>query len=223
MNSDEYAATVDIINEHVTAILRGRALLRSVREALAENANRPFEQDHVFARHYGRAPSEAQQHLVHGVAITSRILHQTGTNLSDIAGADLLYEVEDSKYVLIQYKRANAGRVTNDPEQMTELIGGCPSRCNSHLLSAFWCGAWVALVVSDADQVILPSCAARDVFAGRKSATVSSFKRAMTHSTFDELFAKCYAGARTAFPSIEEIAGRAFGQRRIVFVVTELA
>ena len=220
MDKDSAFRLLIAVNEQVDVILRGRALVTEVHQELDARAQAPFEQDWIYKEHSDVAPHEPRQKTLYGRTVTTRILHQEGAGLRDIRGGDLLYEIEGEKYVLIQYKQAKHGRVHADYPQLDELIDSCPPRCDAAYHGALWCGSWVGLIDGSAVSV-LPACTAKSLFAGHGSVKASRFSRAMSKDAFGELFAKCYAGARLAFPPIGELINQSLTAQRVMFVVSE--
>lgn len=103
MERDELASLMELIQDDALAILENQAALSEVKDQLRHNQNKPFEQDFIYVDNYGDLPSKPHRQTIAGIEITTQVLHQTGTGLRDIAGADLLYEIESEKYALIQY------------------------------------------------------------------------------------------------------------------------
>jgi hypothetical protein len=70
-------------------------------------------------------------------------LHRRGVSARDIHGANLLYEIEGEKYVLIQYKTpSSAGRVSRDETQLDTLVASCPEGVCYPRASWPHCGSW---------------------------------------------------------------------------------
>src|SRR5262249_50506719 len=159
----------------IRGITRARAILRGIHGRLSDNDKEPFEQDLIYGLHYGTRPAEARTKSVNGVTITTRILHQTGTRLSDVGGADLLYEIPGLKYVDVQYKRPDSGRrVILNESQLDELIQNCPADCDFHRRSSLRCGSWYA-IIEKRDARMMPACIASGVFNSNQTAAASDF------------------------------------------------
>jgi hypothetical protein len=107
MTDEDFEIIAGTADRQVQQIVRARARLRGIRDDLVANSETPFEQDVIFARHFGNIPSERRTRTIADVTVTSRVLQQTGRGLSDISGGDLLYEVEGEKFVVLQYKRVD--------------------------------------------------------------------------------------------------------------------
>jgi hypothetical protein len=221
VTEEELDRTAALVNTQITSILRSRARLRGIEEQIGENVNEPFEQDLIYGRHYGTRPGEPRRRVIHGVEITTRVLHQTGIRLSDIDGADLIYEIPGEKYVLIQYKKTDKrGRVTRDQAQLDRLIGDCGHCHSPWRLVRSWCGSWYC-VINRSEEALLPACRAADAFGTQKSADWAQFSLGISHPSFDELFAKCYLGARVGFKPVATMIDEAMLAQRLVFMVTE--
>lgn len=220
MNQDTAVQLFRVVNRQAQAILRGRAVVRDVNAQLKHREDAPFEQDWIYREHSGVAPYEPRKKEWFGRTVTTRILHQEGARLSDIKGGDLLYEIEDEKYVMIQYKHVKNGRVAADYPQLDELITSCPAQCETAFRGALWCGAWVG-VIDAAGVSVLQACNARAIFAGHGSVQASRFSRAIQQDTFSELFAKCYAGARLAFPPVTALIANSLAASRMLFYLSE--
>jgi hypothetical protein len=104
MESVEFKAALQLALDDATAIIHNQHIIAGIHADLDHNLLNPFEQDFIYQEHFGQFPSEPRIIVSNGVVIITRILHQTGTRLSDIRGVDLLYEIENEKFGLIQYK-----------------------------------------------------------------------------------------------------------------------
>jgi hypothetical protein len=71
------------------------------------------------------------------------------------------------------------------------------------------------------EEVLLPACRAADVFGIAAFADWTGFARGITHESFDELFAKCYLGARLQLTPVATMVDEAVRAGRLVFMVTE--
>lgn len=86
------------------------------------------EEDYIYDEAMNGQRTTRQ--VIDGVVIEKTVIHRRGTRDADIAGADLLFEIVGEKYVLVQYKKSSGkGRVTNDRDQLRELISNCSSMC----------------------------------------------------------------------------------------------
>jgi hypothetical protein len=205
METGEFYEILILMLDDAAAIVHNQQILAGIHSQLDRNLLNPLEQDYIYRDHFGQFPAEPKSIVHNGVTIRTRILHQTGTRLSDIRGADLLYEVKDEKFGLIQYKRAARGIVHNDAEQLEALLGSCPEVCRNRQnrpLPLGWvptkvfsfCGCWYQ-IIDEGQEWYLPACEAEAIFQGRNSKRAELFKSGLTKNTFLELFASCRIGA----------------------------
>lgn len=222
MTEEELTETAAAVNAEIRGITRARATIRSLHEALDQNEDEPFEQDYIYGIHYGEMPAKARTKVVNGVLITTRVLHQTGRRLSDIEGADLLYEIPGRKFVTVQYKRADrAGRVLVDRKQLTTLVDNCPAACQPWLRSKLRCGSWYGVIDGGSVQHV-SACVAANTFGSTESAFAGEFASGLSQATFDEMFGKCYLGARTTYGDVMGHVERATATtNRLLFSVVE--
>jgi hypothetical protein len=225
MERDELSKLVELIQNDAQAILEHQAVLAGVKEQIAQNRRSPFEQDSIYADHYGDLPSQPQERTIDGIRITTQILHQTGIGLRDIAGADLLYEIEGEKYALIQYKRPNRQNlVQNDQAQLDALLSKCPSVCSykgrANLLQPprlnGYCGCWYNCLTNDGSRYV-HACEAKAIFTGKASVSERKFASGMTKEEFDRLFAVCRIGALVRIQSSAHYVQRQLSSNHLVF------
>src|SRR5207249_7595731 len=135
-----------------------------------ERRNDPTEEDRIFSDAFGYEPGDSRIISIDGVDIRIRMLHREGLLQSDILGADLIYEVAGLKFVLLQYKDANAqNRVQNDSVQIDKLLSACPNiHPQTSPLSWPTCGSWYS-VRGASEAVYMPACKAKAVFGDAKS------------------------------------------------------
>jgi hypothetical protein len=129
MESEDLSFISNAILNDITVIVHNQQVLAGIHDKCEFNRLHPFEQDYIYRDHYGSMPSEPRKFKVGDVEITSRILHQTGIGLRDVTGADLLYEIENEKFGLIQYKRSQGHSIKADSEQLSILLSNCPEKC----------------------------------------------------------------------------------------------
>lgn len=229
MERDELSKLVELIQDDAQAILEHQVVLAGVKEQIAQNKRSPFEQDSIYADHYGDLPSQPQEKTIDGIRITTQILHQTGLGLRDIAGADLLYEIEGEKYVLIQYKRPNRKNlVQNDQAQLDVLLSKCPSVCSyktrAHLLQPLrlngYCGCWYNCLTNDGARYV-HACEAKVIFDGKASVSERKFASGMTKEEFDRLFAVCRIGALVRIKSSAHYIQRQLSSNHLVFYLVQ--
>lgn len=237
MNLDELAETHALILNDASAIAHNQQVLARIHDEIRTNIFNPFEQDFVYEDHFGQRPSEPRQFLLNGVQITTRILHQTGVGLRDIVGADLLYEIEDHKFGLIQYKRANNRSIKNDTIQLETLLNNCPEICTNKRkrpipidwiplrLNSF-CGVWYC-VFDNNDRRYVHACEAESIFRGKKSARSRFFEAGLTQESFLNLFSSCRIGALLqSSPSLitrEIYISQLLEQKHMIFEVKQQA
>lgn len=224
MNTVELAMLIEIINRQVRAIIKAQQVLAGVKQQLEENKFQPFEQDFIYADHFGSIPSEPKTQRINGVEFTTRILHKTGKNQSDISGGDLLYEIEDEKFAIIQYKRPERmGTVAVDTDQLDVLMNSCPVDCSSgnyiyHSRIIGWCGSWYGLRDGKGGRYFR-ACEIRAALGGKKSIHLGDLKRGLSMRTYNELFASCQIGASINPDAVREYLGQSLAHDRIVFSV----
>jgi hypothetical protein len=226
VNEAEYFETLQRIEDTTNQIIHNQRVLAGVVEELQLNAEHPFEQDNIYDRHFGRRPSDPLVHDIDGVEITTRILHQTGIGMRDIAGADLLYEIRDKKFMLMQFKRASVdrSRVTNDAEQLERLLQNCPEKCYLKKFEKVFspirfngmCGIWYR-VDSARESRIVHACEVKTIFDDRKSAHFDSFRSGVSVAEYESLFASCRIGAFIDQAAMESHVSSLVEQRHVVF------
>ena len=204
MNENEWHEVVRAIDSDIRGIIKAQRVLSDVHEELHRRAVSPIEEDFIFAEAFGRGTSEPTIKNIDGVRIEVRMLHRRGLRQADIKGADLLYEIAGHKFVLIQYKTAKDGRVSMDDVQLETLIATCPSHFSTRSEGSWsegsWpsCGAWFAIVVGGEEKLYLTACKARHIFGDRASRPLDIFSVGLNSDVFEQLFARCWTGARVA-------------------------
>ena len=223
MENFEIQKVTDNVNDLTDQIIRAQQTLKNINNELDRNSFRPFEQDRIYRDHYDQIPSNAREHQINGVTISTRILHQTGTHSSDISGADLLYEIEGVKFLIVQYKSPDgSGRVTNDLPQLNNLIASCPVNCkgkDQRRINGL-CGSWYNITDNSGDQY-MQACEANKTFGVYNSRYKSKFSPGLTQNTFVELFALCRVGAPTSIESIQNYIALSLAYNRIIFPVNQ--
>jgi len=130
MSPEEWRTLVDQANKDISGIIQSQRTLREVHKELDERLRRPIEEDFIFADALGYDPRIPRVIEVGGVQVHIRVLHRRGLHQADVKGADLIYEISGSKFVLVQYKKADAGgRVQKTATQLRDLISACPNPC----------------------------------------------------------------------------------------------
>jgi hypothetical protein len=219
----EWRRTVSAVNADVRGIIRAQRVLDEVNRTLAERRNDPTEEDRIFSDAFGFEPGDSRIISIDGVEIRIRKLHREGLRQSDILGADLIYEVAGLKFVLVQYKDANAqNRVQYDSDQIDKLISACPN-LHPQTSPVTWptCGSWYS-VRGASDGVYMPACRARAVFGDAKSRSFELFRDGVGPEVFQQLFARCWIGGRIAPTELLYLGWSAMQADRVLFVVTQL-
>ena len=229
MEIAEYNRIVYDVNDEIDSIIHHQRVLAGLYQKINTALLRPMEQDYIYKDHYGKFPIEPQEHVIDGITFTSRILHQTGKRLSDIAGADFLYEIENVKYALIQHKRASTQyRISNDKEQFEQLLNNCPPVCmykkspptiSPVRLNGF-CGCWYRVGYEDKEHYI-HACEAKFLHGNTKTTNVSKFKHGISKAEFDKMFASCTIGALTKIHNSHMYVASLLEQSHIVFEVVQ--
>ena len=206
MERVELVETVNLMLDDAIAIIHNQQLLANIHTQLDRHLLFPHEQDYIFSDHYGQMPSEPRREVINGITVTSRILHQAGVGLRDIVGADLLYEIVDRKFGLIQYKRASSiGSVKNDRQQLETLLNNCPSVCmhkKNRPIPLNWlplrinsfCGCWYCIIDGD-ERKYMHACEAEASFDNRTAANFNAFRIGIEKEAFLSMFASCRIGA----------------------------
>lgn len=195
MELDEWRDSVSYINCEISSLIRAQQVHCRIRRELEARDPASLEEDFIDAHLSGDVIGAPKRFEVEGVFIIVRKLHRGGLHASDVAGADLLYEIEDQKFAIIQYKKANGnGRISLESDQLETLIDNCPTgSCNG---KGIWprCGSWYA-VRSGETSLYLQACEARNAFGGAALRGTSAFASGLSKEALDELFALCLFGA----------------------------
>jgi hypothetical protein len=216
----EWLDHVTFFNEQIAGLVRAQQTLAAVHDAIGKRRADPVEEDFIFEDAFGRDPNSPLERVIDGVTIQIRILHRRGEHLSDIKGADLLYEIEGHKYVLIQLKRPDArGLVRKDASQLAALTSSCPNPCRYRHRQWPRCGSWVCVQNGQQAHYHL-ACFVVHVFGNASTRHTRKFRRGLSRSAFDELFAKCWIGAATHPAGVAMLTWTALdSQRAIVSVI----
>ena len=205
MEIREYYEMIRKMLEDAESIIHHQMVIAGIHEELKQRRMLPFETDEIYRDHFGTPPFEPIEHTVAGVTFTTTILHREGTQLRDIKGADLLYEIKDEKYILVQYKKANSsGRVRANSAQLDTLLNNCPAICYYKkrprdyipIRMNGYCGCFYR-IENNNEKRYVHACEAKTLFGTRNSATFREFSSGISKETFVELFAKCRLGAMT--------------------------
>jgi hypothetical protein len=229
MDIVEYNSIVYDVNLEAETIIQHQRIIAGIHRQIDFRLFAPLEQDDIYRDHYGQLPIQGNKQIVDGVAISTHILHQTGARLSDIVGADMLYEIESNKYALIQYKKANKNyRVSKDENQLEQLLANCPSVCRyktspprfSPVRINGYCGCWYRVGYEDKTHYV-HACEANLIFGDNKSASISKFRHGISKTDFDKLFASCTIGALVAKHDSQEYIKHSLDNLHLVFEVRQ--
>jgi hypothetical protein len=209
------------MNADVAGIIRAQRVLSRVNTELGRRAERPIEEDFIFAEQFGKHPGKPVVREIEGVPVVTRMLHRRGLRQRDIEGADLLYEVEGRKYALVQYKSPTDGRIHRDRDQLDRLIDSCPNRCPPYQ-AGLWptCGSWFA-VESDEGSWYGPACQALSVFDDALSRPPEQFGSGVPKDVFQQLFARCWIGARISLSEFAYLTWEALVSDRVLVSVLQ--
>lgn len=205
MEIEEFNIMIQQMLDNVNAIIHHQMVIGEIKQELADRRNQPFEQDSIYLDKYGSLPSEPEKRNICGVDFTITILHQEGKQLSDIKGADLLYEIEGEKYILVQYKNADIfGKIKADLSQLQTLLKNCPSICYykkkprddvPYRMNGF-CGCFYRVDYKNIKKY-LHACEVNQIFGNKNTKPFTEFSVGICKETFEELFATCRLGAMT--------------------------
>jgi len=221
MENAEWQQLVRDINLDVGGIIRGQRTLEEVNEELRGERVDRLKKILSTRTRWGTILGFREKFEVDGVEIETRMLHRRGMHQRDVKGADLLYEIAGRKFVLIQYKTPNRNRVKLDRRQLKELMGACPNACPPHV-PGFWptCGAWYA-VRSTGISAYVPACKAEELFDDADSCSVAHFGSGLSHETFQQVFARCFTGARIAPMEMAYLSWQMLEADRVLFTVLQ--
>jgi hypothetical protein len=222
MNIEEWRATISSVNRDIANILRAQQVLTEVHDELDSRAANRIEEDFIFVDALGRDPNEPIIKIIDGVEVHTRLLHRRGLQQSDIKGADLLYEIAGRKFVLVQYKSPNKrNRIIKDERQLARLVASCPNPCPPSIVG-FWptCGAWYA-IRSVKESFYLPACYATSIFDSAASLPIERFASGLGSDVFDQLFARCWTGARTTPEEYAYLTWAEMEEDRVLFSVLQ--
>lgn len=229
MEQDDLFKLLSDMHETAEAIVHNQLILNEVHKELQNNIENPFEQDSIYEEHFGQKPSEPKAKMVEGVQIITRVLHQTGKRLSDIKGADLLYEIEGEKFILVQFKKSYEGKVKGDKEQLERLLKNCPPMCPYKIRTPEripfkiigLCGIYYRAHSNSGDVKYLHACEAKSIFGKSDSVSFSEFSSGMSKETFIDLFAICRIGAITGKNEPERIAQKLINEDHVIYSVLQ--
>jgi len=183
----------------VDAIIDAQRTLSGVKGDLDHRRRNPTEEDYIYREVHGIGHQSTE--VVDDVRIEKTVVHRQGVGSSDINGADVLYEIVGTKYVLIQYKSVTKKQVRSDADQLDDLMESCNGCQRYHPVQIRACGSWYC-IIDNGISTYYPACLARATFGKKGSAASSKFPAGLSRDEFISLFAKCYLGKRTDWDSL---------------------
>jgi hypothetical protein len=198
MRLQDWGTIIASINVDITGIVRAQQTLQDIHQEMELRAGVPTEEDFITEDVLSTSLARPQIKIIGGVPVEISWLHRRGIGVSDVKGADLLYEIADRKFAVVQYKVEHGGRVKRDRAQLKDLIDACPNGCPPYLPGMVRkCGAWFA-VKSRGPDYYLPACIAEDCFGPFDSIGKSWFTPGLSYEYFEHTFARCLTGAPVA-------------------------
>jgi hypothetical protein len=216
MNPHELSQDIDLMLDDASAIIHNQQILKGIHSEINKHQLNPFEIDEIYRERYGEIPSEPRIISVNGVEIMIKVLHQTGAKLSDVNGADLLYEIDNEKYTLLQYKRIDSNKAAIDKNQLSKMLNNCPDICsNKGRRPLNWlpskvfsfCGFWYVFLLNG-ERKYIPTC---EVETMSKENTLDKNRIidiGISKLSYLELFSNCRIGALLRKQDEKEILGK---------------
>ena len=217
MSSSEVESLIQAVNVDIERIARAAQTQQQVREAIRFRSENPLEEQLIDQDCYATPMGEPRELRVGSVQLRIWKIHRAGLKSTDIKGADLYYEMDDTKFVLVQYKRPNtSGRVNKDKFQLAELIAACPNPCPP--TERFSCGSWLALRDAKGSSYHT-ACEASNIFGTHDSRKKEAFINGLTMDQFESDFASCRIGGRSAPIRLMEFEQASLNANHIFFRV----
>lgn len=221
MTREQWKRLVEGVNADIAGMARAQRMRDDLRGEIQRSFAQPTEEQFIDEDCFDQPRGTPKTHFVGGVEIKVWKLHRAGLHSSDVKGADLFYEIEDKKYVVVQYKTPNKReRVYREAAQMEELLDVCPV-IDCPPSDRFRCGAWFALLSGNLDMHF-PACEAQAVFGTKRSRQSSAFINGLSKTQFRADFGLCRVGARTRPIDIGSYQERSIQEDRL-FVRVEQA
>ena len=196
MSPSEAESLIQAVNDDIERIARAAQTQEQVREAIRFRSENPLEEQLIDEDSYAIPRGEPRLQRVGGVEQRIWKIHRAGLDSTDIKGADLYYEIDGIKFVLVQYKSPSTkARVKKDSSQLTELIAACPNPCPP--TERFSCGSWFALRDGERSSYHT-ACEANKIFGAYASRKKEAFINGLTKDQFESDFASCRIGGRSA-------------------------
>lgn len=213
MTREQWKRLVGGVNADIAGMARAQRTRDDLRGEIRRSVAQPTEEQFIDEDCFEQPRGTPKIHFVEGVQIKVWKLHRAGLHSSDVKGADLFYEIEDKKYVVVQYKTPNRqDRVFRDAAQMEELLDVCPVDCLPS--NRFRCGAWFALLSGNLDMHF-PACEAQAVFGTKRSRQSGAFINGLSKTQFRADFGLCRVGARTQPVDVEAYQARSVQEDRL--------
>lgn len=196
MSPAEAESLVRGVNEDIERIARAAQTQQQVRSAIRFRAEKPLEEQLIDEDSYAIPRGQPRVLRVGSVELKIWKIHRAGLDSTDIKGADLYYEMDGTKFVLVQYKSpSSSGRVKKDSSQLVELTAACPNPCLP--TERFSCGSWFALR-DGVSSSYHTACEASNIFGTYASRKKEAFINGLTKTQFEAAFAGCRIGGRSA-------------------------
>ena len=213
MTREQWKRLVEGVNADIAGMVRAQHTRDGLRGEIRRGVAQPSEEQFIDEDCFDQPRGTPKIHFVGGTQIKVWKLHRAGLHSSDVKGADLFYEIEDKKFVVVQYKTPNRqGRIFRDVTQMDELLDVCPVDCLPS--NRFQCGGWFALLSGDSDMHF-PACEAQAVFGTKRSRKSDAFINGLSKRRFREDFGLCRIGARTEPVDVEAYQERSIEEDRL--------
>ncbi|KAA1258947.1 hypothetical protein LF1_14710 [Rubripirellula obstinata] len=214
MKLSEWTRIAKSINADIAGLTLASRLRNDVRNSIQQSADDPTEEHFIDEDSFGHSLFEPFRSQHGGAEIKVWKTHRAGLQCSDIAGADLYYEIADRAYVLVQYKKpTKSGRIARDAEQLTTLKNACPVTCPPP--HRFRCGSWFTICEPD-NRSYFTACEADAIFGQYNSRKAEYFINGLTKEQFLHDFGAAIIGARTEAIDIESYRKSAIAENRVV-------
>ena len=219
MTLAEWASLAKAVNADIAGMARAQQIRAEIQNEVDFRAAHPMEEQFIDADSFDQPPGQPKTVRIHGQELKIWKLHRVGLQAKDVKGADLLYEIQDKKFVIIQYKsETSTGRVELDETQLSELQQSCPNSCPPS--TRFSCGSWFALQ-NTGGGAYFPACEAKRIFGTHKSRKATTFVNGLTKAQFQEDFGTCHIGARTKPIKFTAFQQMSLALSRVVFRVRQ--
>lgn len=196
MSPSEAESLIQAVHDDIERMAHAAQTQQQVHEAIRFRSENPLEEQLIDEDSYDIPMGEPRVLRVGNVELRIWKIHRAGLRSTDIKGADLYYEIDGIKFVLVQYKSPSAsGRVKRDSSQLTELVEACPNPCPP--TERFSCGSWFALRDATGSSYF-SACEVTNIFGKYSSRKKEAFINGLTKDQFLSDFASCRIGGRSA-------------------------